>query len=199
MSRVRLCFPLLCILTAISASAQPGTNRPTQVSTGLASSMTPSGSSPTNPISSVVQHAEQLRADCIRGRRLICGKILKVLPEGLIVESGYTNLLREPLTKSWLVPGSVTASLATNLLEGGEPGTICIGPAFLTDLPKSRGHKPKQYDYVILEGYPAGKFTYNSLGTIQKTVRRFSAKLNKAVELHLEAEQATPPTAAAAQ
>ena len=65
-------------------------------------------------------------------------------------------------------------------------GAICIGPVFLTDLPKSRGNKPKQYDYVIIEGYPAGQFTYHSVGTVQHTVRRFSAQLVKAVELNLQ-------------
>lgn len=199
MSRTHLSILLLCLLTAVSGSAQTGTNAPAQVAPGLAASVTSSGSSPTNQMSSVVQHAEQLRADCIRGRRLICGKILKVLPEGLIVESGYTNLLREPLTKSWLVPGSVAADRAANLLESGEPGSICIGPVLLANLPKSRGHKPMQYDYVILEGYPAGQFTYTSLGTIRKTVRRFSAQLNKAVERQLEAEQKPPPKAAGVQ
>ena len=52
-------------------------------------------------------HSEQIRAECIQGRRLICGKILKVLPDGFVIESGYTNLLRPWLTDSWLIPGTV--------------------------------------------------------------------------------------------
>ena len=139
------------------------------------------------------QQAEAMRAVCIQGRRSICGKILQVLPEGLVVESGYTNLLREPLTRSWLVPGTVTASRANGLQESSQPGSICIGPVFLTDLPKSRGHKPQRYDYVIIEGYPAGQFTYTSVGTVQHTVRRFSAQLIKAVDFNLQ--QTNPPAA----
>lgn len=112
-----------------------------------------------------------------------------VLPEGVVVETGYTNLLREPLTRSWLAPATVTASRAENLIESREPGSICVGTIFLTDLPKSKSLKPKRYDYVIIEGYPAGRFTYTSVGTIKKNVRRYSAQLVRAVELNLQAEQ----------
>lgn len=144
-----------------------------------------------------VLRTEQMRDQCIQGRRLICGKILQVKPEGLVVESGYTNLLREPLTKSWLVPGTVTASKAENQVEGNEPGSMCIGRVFLTDLPRSRGGsrgaKPKQYDYVIITGYPAGQHTYTSLGTITRTVRCFSAQLTKAVQANLQPPTNTPP------
>jgi len=31
---------------------------------------------------------------CIEGRRRICGKVLQIVPEGLVVESGYVGLLR---------------------------------------------------------------------------------------------------------
>lgn len=132
-----------------------------------------------------VLRAEQIRADCIAGRRCICGKIMKILPEGLVVESGYTNLLREPLTRSWLVPGTVTTSRPEKLVESGIPGTPCVGTVLLTDYPKSRKLKPKAYDYVIIEGYPTGQHTYHSVGTVQKTVRRFSAQLATAVAWHL--------------
>src|SRR5690348_468521 len=33
----------------------------------------------------VLQHVEELRAQCIQERRVICGKIVKILPEGIIV------------------------------------------------------------------------------------------------------------------
>lgn len=134
-----------------------------------------------------VPRAEQIRADCIAGRRCICGKILKILPEGLVVESGYTNLLREPLTRSWLVPGTVTTRRPEKLVESGIPGAPCVGTVLLTDYPKSRKLKPKAYDYVIIEGYPTGQHTYQSVGTVQKTVRRFSAQLATAVAWHLAA------------
>lgn len=150
----------------------------------------------TNLDFSYSQRMEKFRNTCIDGRRSICGKILQVFPGGLVVESGYTNLLREPLTSSWLVSGAVTASRAPNLIEANTPGSACIGIVYLTDLPKSKKLKPKQYDYVIIEGYPAGHFTYTSLEPVQKTVRRFSAQLSKAVESHFQAEPKLPPPAA---
>src|SRR6185503_15858401 len=131
---------------------------------------------------------EQIRARCIEGRRSICGKIVRIFPDGLLVESGYTNLLREPLTKSWLVPGSVTASPAPNLVESKEPGAVCVGTVFLTDPPRG---KPHLYDYVILAGYPTGEMTYTAVG-IKKTARRFSANLDKAVNTILAATAPQP-------
>ena len=94
--------------------------------------------------------------------------------------------MRGTLTKSWLIAGSVVANRAENLVESREPGALCIGTVFLSDLPRG---KPRQYDYVIIAGYPTGEHTYNSVGTIQKTVRRFSANLDKAVKTNLDAEQ----------
>ncbi len=113
-------------------------------------------------------------------------EILRIFPDGILVESGYTNLVRGTLTKSWLVPGSVVASRAENLVESREPGALCVGTVFLNDLPRG---KPHQYDYVIIAGYPTGEFTYTSVGTIQKTVRRFSANLDKAVKMNMEAAE----------
>ncbi len=46
----------------------------------------------------------------------------------------------------------------------------------------------KPYDYVVLRGYPAGDFTYSSVGDIQRTVRRFSVGLETAVTLRLHRE-----------
>jgi len=130
---------------------------------------------------------ERVRARCIEGRRMVCGKILRVLPEGLVIESGYTDLLRPPLTDSWLVPGTASATLTPNLIESREPGSPCVGTVFLTDLPKRRGRKPKQFDYVVLLAYPAGEYTYASVGTVHKTVRRFTGVLDAAMRLQLAA------------
>lgn len=140
------------------------------------------------------QLSEQLRAQGIAGRRSICGRILRIFPNGILVESGYTNLARAPLTKSWLVPGTVTATRGENLVETREPGAMCIGTVFLTDLPRG---KPRQYDYVVIAGYPTGGFTYTSVGSVHKTVRRFSANLDKAVRTNLAAahENEAEPTA----
>ncbi len=137
---------------------------------------------------------ETIRADCVQGRRIICGRITKILPDGLVVESGYTNLMRPPLDKSWLIPGTVQATRAANLVEATEPGSVCVGLVFLTSLPKSRMAKPHAYDYVVIQAYPAGQYTYTSVGTIQRTVRRFSATLATAVKLNRTAAGIQPPT-----
>jgi len=141
------------------------------------------------------QLIEQIRMECIQNRRLICGKILKIQPDGLVIDSGYTNLARAPLNRSWLVPGTVVASRATNVIEGHLADSICIGQVFLTDLPKIKGPKPKLYDYVNLEAFPMGRYSYNSVGDLQRTVRRFSTKLPKAVEWQLQQTQIQNPQA----
>jgi len=164
---------LVVYAAAFSAAAQTNVTTPPATNAAVAAGKI-----------SPVESSEQMRSQCIAGRRAICGKILRVFPNGILVESGYTNLLRQPLTKSWLVPGSVTASRAQNLVESREPGALCVGPVFLTDLPRG---KPRQYDYVIIAGYPTGEFSYTSVGAIQRTVRRFSANLDKAVKANLAA------------
>lgn len=168
---------ILFIALNLSAQTNPPAASPATVTTPA-----------TNPPPSAVQRAEQIRAECVAGRRVICGKILKVLPGGLVVDSGYADLLRAPLNKSWLVPGSVSASRDANQIETREPGAVCIGVVYLTNLPKSRGVKPKQYDYVTLLGYPTGQYTYASVGEIKKTVRAFSANILSAVNQNLAAE-----------
>lgn len=139
------------------------------------------------------QQVEKIRIQCIVNRRMICGKILKIEPDGLVIDSGYTNLTRYPLNRSWLVPGAAVAARATNVIEGIQPDSICIGRVFLTDLPRITGAKPKLYDYVNLEAFPMGKYTYNSVGDLQRTVRKFSTKLPKAVEWQLQQNQKQNP------
>lgn len=130
----------------------------------------------------VLQHVEELRAQCIQERRIICGKIIKILPDGIVVDSGYTNLMRAPLNQSWLIPGSAAAQRATNVVESSAPDSVCIGPVYLIDLPRPpRGMKPKLFDYVVLDGFPMGQFSYISVGDVQHTVRQFSAKVTTAV------------------
>jgi hypothetical protein len=139
--------------------------------------------------------AEQTRTACVSGRRLICGRVLKVFPEGLVVESGYTNLVRKSLEGAWLMPGTVVASRAPNLVETQEPDSPCVGTVFLTDLPRPRGGGKvtvKSYDYVVLRGYPAGTYTYSTVGGIERTVRRFSVGLETAVKLSLHPPKKVP-------
>lgn len=183
-------FTFLFFFAVLSASAQ--TNAVNAVSNSPAQII----QTPTNQTPSIEERTARIRADCVQGRRSICGRILKVLPDGLVIESGYTNLVRYPLDRSWLVPGTAMANRTTGLVEGNEPGSMCVGLVFLTDIPKLRGTKPKQYDYVVIQGYPAGQYTYASLGTIERTVRRFSVGLQTAIDLCLESETKTPDPAA---
>jgi hypothetical protein len=133
-----------------------------------------------------IRRQEEIRTGCIAGRRLICGRVLKVLPDGLVIDSGYTGLLRPPLTQSWVVPGDVSVHRDPNVLELNEPGTPCIGLAFLTDVSKRR--QVKQFDYIILMGYPAGKYVYSPAPSVKKTIRKFAAGLETAVRLTDQAE-----------
>ena len=152
----------------------------------IAPVQTAAARAPLGPAAAVSVRTEQIRTDCIKGRRLICGKVLKVFADGLVVDSGYTDLLRPPLTQSWVVPGTATANRDPAVLELNEPGTPCIGLVFLTDIPK----RPKvhDYDYVIMMGYPAGQYAYTPAPNVEKTIRKFSAGLDTAVRLILQTE-----------
>ena len=103
-----------------------------------------------------------------------------------MVDSGYTNLLRPELSRSWVARGNVTASKPANLVEEDRPGAVCVGWVFVTDIPK----KPKVelYDYVILEAYPAGTYLDQPVPNVTKTLRRFSVGLLTATRLRLEAD-----------
>ena len=99
-----------------------------------------------------------MRAACINGRRCICGKVIKIVPEGLVVESGYTALMHPPFTGSWVIPSGALVNRDSKLIERSEPASPCIGTVLLTDFPK----RPtvKLYDYVLLQGtQPANTFT----------------------------------------
>lgn len=147
--------------------------------------------SATNAPAALYQRIEATRLQCIAERKMICGKILRILPDGLVIESGYTDLLRPPLTDSWLVPGSVTVAGPSGLVENRDPGSPCVGTIYLTDLPRLRGKKPQLYDYVILLAYPAGQYTYTSIGTVQKSVRHFTGDLAAAVRAKIAATRWT--------
>ncbi len=137
---------------------------------------------PTQTPFNATAFSEKIRQDCIAGRRIICGRILKILPEGLVVESGYPSL-RRPSLHGWLIPGTVAAGRDATLVEGREPDALCVGLVLLTDYPKSRRLKPKPFDYVVIEGFPAGSFDYESAGGVRRVVRRFSGMLENAVKI----------------
>ena len=186
--RAVLLFLVVCAAASAQTNLAPPTAR-TESNLNSASNVTQNAE-----VLAAAQHIEELRAQCIQERRLICGKILKVLPEGLVVDSGYSSLLQTPPNGTWLLPGTVVATRDTNVVERAQPDAICLGQVFLTDLPKSKGAKPKQFDYVKLEGFRIGQYTYTSVGDVHRTVRKFSCKLGNAVRWKFEEgeKQAAP-------
>jgi hypothetical protein len=114
-----------------------------------------------------------------------------MFPDGLVIESGYADLMRPPLTESWLVPGTVSATRNHASIELNQPGATCFGTVFLTDIPKRP--KAKTFDYVILMGYPAGQYDYSPVPGVQHTIRKFSAGLDTAVRLRLAPADAGKP------
>lgn len=175
------------VFVACSASAQTNLVAPTNQFVDVSNSPVQTVSTGTNQGLALAQRVEEMRAVCIQNRRIICGKILKVLPDGLVVDSGYTNLMRAPLNQTWLIPGTAEAVRASNLVEEKKPDAICVGLVFLTDLPRTPGAKPKQFDYVNLEGFPMGQYTYTSVGDLRRTVRRFTTKVANSVRWNFEA------------
>lgn len=133
------------------------------------------------------QKAEQIRTRCIEARRYIAGRVLEVTPEGLVVDSGYSRLLSPPFNKSWTVTGTATIERDPSLVEENKPDAICAGLVLLSNYPKRPA--VKNYDYVVIHGYPAGNYTYVPAPGIKKTIRRFSASLERAVEINLALER----------
>ena len=202
--RVAVAVVAMFVVPLLTARAQNNAAAISGLQDGKASPASEDSSNLSRPAR--VLDPAKIRAECVQGRRTICGRILKVLPDGLVVESGYTSLLRPPLDKSWLAPGTVQAVREPNLVEGNEPGCVCVGLVFLSDIPKSRLAKPKPYDYVVMQAYPAGQYTYTSVATMQRTVRRFAATLQTAILINGDAAGIKPsmmipprePSAAAA-
>src|SRR5262249_23177424 len=106
--------------------------------------------------------------------------------DGLVIDSGYTNLMRPELNRSWLVSGTVAATRAENVIEASQAGSMCVGLVFLTDIPKSPGARPQLYDFVNLEAFPAGQYAFNSVGDVGRTIRKFTTKLLTAFDLKIE-------------
>ena len=139
--------------------------------------------------------AEQIRGQCIQGRRIVCGRVLQVTKTGLVVDSGYTSLLQPPLNHSWVTRASANPARPAVLVEGAEPDSIAVGLLFLTDIP--RRPPVHRFDYVVQHGYPAGQYDYVPVAGVTKKIRRFTAGLETAVRLNLQAEQASRPKPAA--
>jgi hypothetical protein len=177
---------LLFMFAVVSVSAQINSIAPTNAPQTFQTQ--------TNQGLSRAQRFEKIHMECIRDRRIICGKIVKVLPDGLMVDSGYMDLMRPSVNGSWLIPGTVTATRPANLVEAKQPDSVCIGLVFVTDLPKTPGIKPSLYDYVDIEGFPIGQYTYASVGDLQRTVRQFTAKIQNAAKWNfLRSEKSNLP------
>jgi hypothetical protein len=135
----------------------------------------------------LAQRAEEVRMSCIEGRRYVCGRVMQILPEGLVVDSGYPELLKPPFNQSWVVRANVSLTKNPSLIEEKKPDAVCVGLVFLTGIPK----RPtvKAYDYVVIHGYPAGEHLYSPVPEVKKTIRQFSASLERAVSLTLAASE----------
>lgn len=147
-------------------------------------------SAPTNQIAPTTgrgQRVADIRAACVNGRRCVCGKVIQIVPEGLVVESGYTALMEPPFIGSWVIPGGALVNRDPKLIERDEPASPCIGTVLLTDFPKRPA--VKLYDYVLLQGYPAGEYLYTPIPGVQKEIRKFAGGLDTAVKLKLAAEK----------
>jgi hypothetical protein len=189
---VRICLIIALAVMTAGAMAQADSGAATNRVEAEASSQP----TPAQRARAYEQATEKIRAECIQGRRIICGKILQITADGLVVQSGYTNLMRAPLSKKWLIPATVQAERALDLIESNEAGSPCVGLVFLTALPKSRLAKPQLYDFVVIQAYPAGQYSYTSVGTIRRTVRRFSSSLAAAIRMNRAAAGLEPPVAA---
>ena len=135
---------------------------------------------------SISNKSEEVRTACVQGRRYICGKVLQILPDGLVIESGYADLLNPPFNRSWIVRGQASVRRDPAAVEQDRPDAICVGTVVLTAFPKKP--EAKLYDYVVLHAYPAGKKTYVPVPGLSKTVRRFSGSLERAIELNLQSD-----------
>jgi len=131
--------------------------------------------------------AEQIRTACLQGRHRICGRVMQMLPDGLVVDSGYLSLLNPPFNHSWVVPASVSPVRNASLVEEKTPDAAAIGLVFLANIPKRPG--VKLYDYVVIRGYPAGTHLYTPVAGVNKSLRCFSASLERAVQTNLPAGQ----------
>ena len=140
-------------------------------------------SSPAAESPAAEKHTAEIRTECINGRRCICGKVIQIVPGGLVVESGYTDLLKPEFNESWVVSERAAVKRDPKLLERAEPASPCIGTIFLTDIPKRP--KVKLYEYVVLQAYPAGTYTYIPVPGVDKTIRKFAAGLDTAVNIRL--------------
>jgi len=173
---------LLFILAGFASLCQV---TPARSADGVAVTTTASAQDPADAVKTA-QRTEQIRNNCINDRRYICGRVLQVTTNGLVVDSGYSKLLSPPFNKSWVVRSNVSVDRDPHAVEEKKPDAICIGIVFLSNIPKRPA--VKEYDYVVIHGYPAGNHQYVPVPGVEKTIRRYSASLERAVEINLANE-----------
>ncbi len=178
---------ILCLAALIgTAEPIPGASTNVPPSAQPPSAQPPSAQEQTAAVQAA-QRAEQIRTACIEGRRFICGRVLQITPEGLVVDSGYSRLLSPPFDQSWVVRGTASVKHDASTFEEKKPDAICVGLVFLVKIPQRPA--VKDYDYVVIHGYPAGEYCYVPVPGVQKTIRRYSASLERAVQINVEREQ----------
>ncbi len=128
--------------------------------------------------------SEKVRAECVEARRYVAGRVIEITSKGLIVESGYSSLLQPPFNQSWVVPGNATVAKDLETPEEKHPDAVCRGLVSLISIP--RRPKVKPYDYVVIHAYPAGEEMYRPVPGVEKTIRRYSASLETAVQSEVE-------------
>src|SRR5690242_19781729 len=67
------------------------------------------------------QRAEQMRMSCIEGRRYICGRVTQIQPDGMVVDSGYPELMKPPFNQSWVVRANVSLKKNPSVVEEKKP------------------------------------------------------------------------------
>jgi hypothetical protein len=172
-------FTFFLVLTASSSLAETKPELPANVAAPVRGAQ--------DLAATKAQRVEQVRTACIEGRRYVAGKVVQVVPEGLVVESGYSRLLSAPFNKSWVVSGTASVSPDPSAVEERKPDAVCVGLVLLSNIPKRPG--VKAFDYVVIHGYPAKEYTFKPVPGVEKVIRRFSASLDRAVEANLDHEQ----------
>ncbi len=172
---------MLFLLTALAGCAGRATVNPAPAPVPSRPAALAPGPGQSAPAADPV---EAIRTRCILGRRHVCGRVLQITPSGLVVDSGYTGLLQPPLNHSWLTRANVVPARPAALVEGAAPDAIAVGLLLLTDIPKRPA--VHRYDYVALNGYPAGHYDYVPAPGVTNTIRRFAAGLETAVRLNLQ-------------
>jgi hypothetical protein len=119
----------------------------------------------------------------IQKSRTISGRILQKLPGGLLVESGQEEIDQVGHTDVEYDEMRTVTSRTVSVREGNTPGAECLGLVFLEDHP--RYAQLVDDNVVVILAYPDGQYTYTSVAGGQKTVRRFTADFEKALNYQL--------------